>query len=428
MLKRIICLFIVLGNIISFAAVVSDNDGSTFTTKAELEALKKDFNEQIDQYNISIDTKIDGAIAAYLAGIKLANVEYLNHSYFDYKVNGEDLMWYGGTSGANRSMNDAFYLPNNIVANMKVWRYWPEKSTDTRPWYGYRNYDGKGYWVNGSGDSGSSTGIGYTKTSTKNYQSYLICDTNDNILYNGRAATNVRMTILNWNDSFAADMVSPIYNYDKWGGQDLWSSRAARWVILRAETEITNNYTLALCPMSTTQYNRVNYGANRWDRFKTAVANMRDMLEWTLTSKSDNYTGSESLPTLYCIEAIYYPEGRTNSTKKTLNEYGYADLIKVSSYNEAIKYGVYLTTTTKNAEITLNLTVDKAGTIYIRTADNKGNASASTEVTRKSVASGANTITIAEVKKDSNIFIIYAPSGTDVGTISSLTIKATDIE
>ena len=51
------------------AAIVSNNDGSTFVTKAEFEVLKKDFNEQIDNYNQSIDSKIDGAIASYLAGL-----------------------------------------------------------------------------------------------------------------------------------------------------------------------------------------------------------------------------------------------------------------------------------------------------------------------------------------------------------------------
>ena len=54
-----------------FAAVVSDNDGPAFITKAEFEVLKKDFEMQVERYNESIDKKIDGAIAAYLAGIKL---------------------------------------------------------------------------------------------------------------------------------------------------------------------------------------------------------------------------------------------------------------------------------------------------------------------------------------------------------------------
>ena len=59
----------------SFAAVVSDNDGSAFITKAEFDSLKNNFQSQIDQYNTSIDSKIDGAIASYLAGIKLAGQE-----------------------------------------------------------------------------------------------------------------------------------------------------------------------------------------------------------------------------------------------------------------------------------------------------------------------------------------------------------------
>ena len=65
-------LFISIEN---FAAVVSDNDGSAFVSKAEFDALKNDFNDQITRYKDSIDNKIDGAIAAYLAGIKLAVYE-----------------------------------------------------------------------------------------------------------------------------------------------------------------------------------------------------------------------------------------------------------------------------------------------------------------------------------------------------------------
>ena len=56
----------------SFGAVVSDNDGSAFITKAEFDSLKNNFQSQIDQYNTSIDSKIDGAIAGYLAGVNIA--------------------------------------------------------------------------------------------------------------------------------------------------------------------------------------------------------------------------------------------------------------------------------------------------------------------------------------------------------------------
>ena len=71
--KRLLALFlVVLMSIESIGAVVSDNDGSAFITKAEFDSLKNNFQSQIDQYNVSIDSKIDGAIASYLAGINVA--------------------------------------------------------------------------------------------------------------------------------------------------------------------------------------------------------------------------------------------------------------------------------------------------------------------------------------------------------------------
>ena len=72
LIKRVVALFLVLLlSIESFGAVVSDNDGSAFITKAEFDSLKNNFQSQIDQYNTSIDSKIDGAIAGYIAGIKV---------------------------------------------------------------------------------------------------------------------------------------------------------------------------------------------------------------------------------------------------------------------------------------------------------------------------------------------------------------------
>ena len=76
MLKRVVAAFATLLLCInSFAAIVSDNDGSAFITKAEFDSLKNNFQSQIDNYNTSIDAKIDGAIAAYLAGIQISKNE-----------------------------------------------------------------------------------------------------------------------------------------------------------------------------------------------------------------------------------------------------------------------------------------------------------------------------------------------------------------
>ena len=79
LLKRLVALILVLLlSIESFAAVVGDNDGAAFITKAEFESLKKEFQTQIDRYNSSIDNKIDGAIAGYLSGIKVGKKSKIN--------------------------------------------------------------------------------------------------------------------------------------------------------------------------------------------------------------------------------------------------------------------------------------------------------------------------------------------------------------
>ena len=84
--KRFVSLSLVLLLCVdSFAAVVSDNDGSAFVTKAEFEALKSNFVNQVDNYNDSIDSKIDGAIAAYLAGTQLSKTLSLEPLISNYQ-------------------------------------------------------------------------------------------------------------------------------------------------------------------------------------------------------------------------------------------------------------------------------------------------------------------------------------------------------
>ena len=84
-IKKLLALFlVVLMSIDSLAAVVSDNDGSAFITKAEFDSLKNNFQSQLDQYNTSIDNKIDSAIASYLAGIKTEKQETKRFVFADW--------------------------------------------------------------------------------------------------------------------------------------------------------------------------------------------------------------------------------------------------------------------------------------------------------------------------------------------------------
>lgn len=91
--KVLALLFVLLLACENFAAVVSDNDGSAFITKAEFDSLKNNFQSQLNQYNTSIDGKIDTAISSYLAGIKTektTRTNIINSSWDDVSaVNGE---------------------------------------------------------------------------------------------------------------------------------------------------------------------------------------------------------------------------------------------------------------------------------------------------------------------------------------------------
>ena len=85
--KKALCLiFAFLLSINSFAAVVSDNDGSAFITKAEFDSLKNDFQSALNSYNSNIDAKIDNAIAQYLSGIKVEKYEEVALPLKDWKT------------------------------------------------------------------------------------------------------------------------------------------------------------------------------------------------------------------------------------------------------------------------------------------------------------------------------------------------------
>ena len=100
--KSLKCIIIVFAlSINTYAAIISDNDGAAFVTKSEFEGLKDSFAAQIDNYNSSIDGKIDGAIAAYLAGIRLSKKVILKNIYLNYRLYTnqyiKDIMWTKGT-------------------------------------------------------------------------------------------------------------------------------------------------------------------------------------------------------------------------------------------------------------------------------------------------------------------------------------------
>lgn len=89
----VLILLLLLGVMESNAALVSDNTGAAFITKAEFDSLKNSFQNQLDSNNSSIDSKINSAINAYITGVRSAKTvktSIINSSWDDVSsVNGE---------------------------------------------------------------------------------------------------------------------------------------------------------------------------------------------------------------------------------------------------------------------------------------------------------------------------------------------------
>ena len=136
--------FAFLLNINIMAAIVSDNDGAAFVTKIEFEEMKKNFNKQIDQYNGSLDYKIDGAIASYLAGINLSTQPENLYEKIKNAI-GRDLVFLKGTKTTTGSLSNEisincinrFYVKTNVSPDLdyECWR-----STGTNPNTGNPGY------------------------------------------------------------------------------------------------------------------------------------------------------------------------------------------------------------------------------------------------------------------------------------------------
>ena len=123
--QRLTWLLIVLMSINSFGAVVSDNDGSAFITKAEFDSLKNDFQSQIDNYNSNIDAKIDNAIASYLSGVKVSTQEdrslvcdansWTMYSVVDYPKYTEGYPYIEGTSAIGHAGMSSLWSTHNVT-------------------------------------------------------------------------------------------------------------------------------------------------------------------------------------------------------------------------------------------------------------------------------------------------------------------------
>lgn len=96
----------------SYAAVVSDNDGAAFISKAEFDSMKNDFQSQLNRFNSSIDNKIDNAISSYLKGVKSDKTSLLNTGFVLEGVS-KKVVFVGKTNNFN-NMNNELYTSDKI--------------------------------------------------------------------------------------------------------------------------------------------------------------------------------------------------------------------------------------------------------------------------------------------------------------------------
>ena len=154
MCKKALCLiFAFLFSIESMAAVVSDNDGSAFITKAEFDSLKNNFQSELDSYNTGIDNKIDNAIASYISGIKAEKTSVVTLPYASWEK----------VTMMNGIIDNEFKYPEtNLIFTVMAGMKYTQDIADTETRYGYENY-----WGN--------TSIVYQCPSTI-YSRRLLCD------------------------------------------------------------------------------------------------------------------------------------------------------------------------------------------------------------------------------------------------------------
>ena len=108
--RKIIVLLIVFafGINVCFAAVVSDNDGAAFITKAEFDSLKNTFQSQINGFNSNIDNKIESAINAYLSGIKVGKTSKINTAFVLDGDKDKNIICVGKTNNFNNMTNELY--------------------------------------------------------------------------------------------------------------------------------------------------------------------------------------------------------------------------------------------------------------------------------------------------------------------------------
>ena len=443
-----------------FAAAVSDNDGSAFITKAEFDSLKNNFQAQLDQYNSSIDQKIDVAIAAYIAGITVSRKKTLNlHLSNQGKYGNYILKW---NSSTTRVWDNKDTKKANLVYDISDFDFDYAKDLSSKPWSDNTLYY-TGY-LRGRGEHVGESSLDDLKYITSKKVKFKYSDGSQSYVYerkkmyssiylnmtqwtpyrNAATVTYWNMggpgSVLNENYTNMKQDVTNLYvdyfNIGKgtrdWKNEPIWAYAFTGWVTL-ASTELDSDWDYELiCPNSTAN----DY---YWDpEDKTSYVRLGDVwdtdLDTRYTSPLRSIGSSTSAYYLHTdIDSVdFHPRARKQIyvpwCEKNIvhNQMELQTLKNVNENNKKVKNGVILYEISEKGKVTMSLNADNVGTAEFYISKNPTDTWPSTSVISKSITETDTDIkiTFEEFKTEDfgkYIWMRYLPTDTTLDAVLKIT-------
>lgn len=418
--KTIIVLLIMISQICSltFASIVSDNDGSAFVTKAEFDALKNEFQTQINNYNSSIDGKIDGAIASYLAGIQISSADLIANYFDKYNVPGSTgIAWTASPSyvdNKNKTQETGWSINLEALAsNGESGTKYLSYNTVKKNTYEKRVYFENGKITGFYEWEPIMTGAGmamdfYHKTHVDGNTVPVYEGNNEFLWYNG-----ITLTAANRKNGVTGNGGTFKKSYYE----------GTQWNVTYSEKIKDSGVPFVISPKS----DATEYYINTADDYAWGATATTDLIN-PISDPSFTTTGWVKVAGakigINFSSGGSRMKGYVNITGKKRNEMIVKPFEDICSENGAMKYGVVLTQIEKNGDINAKVKCSGDGNVKIWVGNKTTDYTTSTNKAEFPVTAGSTLpISLTTLLKDDCVRIIYEPtSGVHTMDISDLVI------